>query len=73
MANIMGFIILAIIAVVFFGAVIGTIADYTIGKQDTGNVTGATSALLGLLPIVVVIGVMIGLLGVAGLKVTGKV
>lgn len=73
MANALGMIISALIAVVIFGAVIGIMTDSTIGKQDTGNITGATSTMVGLIPIFVVIGVLVAILSGAGLKVAGKI
>lgn len=71
--GVLGLIIGSIIAVVFLGATIGLIADNTIGIQGTGNVSGATSTMLGLVPIIFLIGVIVSLLGLAGLKVVGKV
>lgn len=71
--NSLGMIISALIAVVIFGAVIGIMTDSTIGKQGTGNVTGATSTMVGLIPIFVVIGVLVAILSGAGLKVAGKI
>jgi len=76
MVNIMGVVILGIIAVVFLGATIGDIADKLIGHNYNGtetNITGATSALAGLVPVVLVIVIMVGLLTASGLKITGKI
>jgi len=70
--SVLGLIIGALIAAVFLGAVIGVIADSTIGIAGTGNVTGATGTLLELIPIIIMIGVIVALLTAAGLKVAGK-
>lgn len=70
---VLGFVIGALVAAVVFGSVIPTIADNTIGISGTGNVTGATATLIDLVPLFVTIGVLLGLLTAAGLKVSGKI
>jgi len=49
----------AVIVAVVLGALIGTVTDNTIGLQGAGNVTGATSTMLGLVPLFLVIAVVI--------------
>jgi len=59
MADMMDFIIGIALAIFVFGALIGPIADNTVGRQGVGNVTGATSTLLGIVPIMAIVGVLI--------------
>jgi len=59
MADMMDFIIGIALAIFVFGALIGPITDNTIGLQDSGNITGATSTLLGIIPIMAIVGVLI--------------
>ena len=54
-----GRLIGAVIVAVVLGALMGTVADSTIGRQNTGNVTGATSIMLGLVPLFLVIAVVV--------------
>jgi len=54
-----GLIKLVIVAVVF-GALIGTVADNTIGVSGTGNITGATSTMVVLVPLFLTIAVILG-------------
>jgi len=49
----------AVIVAVVLGALIGTVTDNTIGLQGGGNVTGATSTMLGLVPLFLVIAVVV--------------
>ena len=49
----------AVIVAVVLGALIGTVADSTIGVQNTGNVTGPTSIMVGLVPLFLVIAVIV--------------
>lgn len=49
----------AVIIAIVLGALIGTITDSTIGMQGTGNVTGATSVMVGLIPLFLVIAVLV--------------
>lgn len=59
MADMMDFIISIALAIFVFGALVGPIADNTIGRQGVGNVTGAVSTLLGVVPIMAIVGVLI--------------
>jgi len=54
----MKYIIGATLAVLVLGALITTIADETVGRQGVGNITGATSVMLGLVPVILLIGVV---------------
>lgn len=54
-----GRLIGAVIVAVVLGALIGTVADNTIGRAGTGNVTGATGVMLALVPLFLVIAVVI--------------
>ena len=49
-----------------------TVADYTIGKQNTGNVTGATSAVLVIVPILYVLLPVFVILAAVGMFGKGK-
>ena len=49
----------AVIVAVVFGALIGTVADSTIGVANTGNVTGPTGIMVALVPLFLVIAVII--------------
>jgi len=49
----------AVIVAVVLGALIGTVADSTIGVAGTGNVTGPTGILVALVPLFLVIAVVI--------------
>ena len=51
-------IITMVLTVVVLGALMYTIADNTIGIANTKNVTGATAALLVLVPLFLVIAVV---------------
>lgn len=68
----MNLVIGGLIVLVLVGALLPTIADNTIGIQGTGNITGATSTLLGLTPLILIIGLVVVLLAGAGIKMTGR-
>lgn len=67
--QLMNLIIFGLVGAVLLGALLGTIADNTIGIQNTGNITGATSTLVGLVPIALLIGVVVAFFAMAGIKV----
>ncbi len=70
--TLLNLIIAGVIGAVVFGAVIGTIADNTIGISGTGNVTGATATLVDLVPLFVTIAVLIAIIGLVGIKIKGQ-
>ena len=49
----------AVVVAIVLGALLGTVADNTIGIQGVGNVTGATSTMVGLVPLFLVIAVVL--------------
>ncbi len=67
MANLVAYIIGAVIAVFVLGAFIGSIADETIGRQNVGNVTGSLSIVLGVVPVILLVGVLWKLFKGAGI------
>ena len=67
--NIFAYVILATLALVTVGSLINTIANNTVGVSGTGNVTGAGGTLYGLSFLFFVIGLIIAILGMAGLKI----
>lgn len=71
MANMIASAILAVVAIIIVGALLPTVTDFTIGLQGTGNVTGATSTVLGVVPIIFIVGFLVALL--VGMKVVSKV
>jgi len=58
MVKVMQWIVGAVLAILILGATITTIADDTLGQQGVGNITGAPSVLLGVVPILLLIGVV---------------
>ena len=66
MANYVAGVISAVVLVILVGALLGTVTDFSIGKQGSGNITGATSTILGVVPIVFLIGVLLAVLATVG-------
>jgi hypothetical protein len=50
-----------IIVLLVFGALVSTVANYTIGVANTGNVTGITGAILPLTLALLTIGLMVAI------------
>lgn len=72
MANIMQIVILLPIALILLGALGGVAIGQIFTVNQTGWDTG-TITMWNLIPLIAVVGIFIGILAVAGLKVAGKI
>lgn len=63
------FVILALLGTLIFSAVLPSIADSTVGIQNTGNITGASSVMVGLILLIVVIGFILLILKTSGIDI----
>ena len=59
-----GVLVGLIVAIIVFGSLIGTVADYTSGvNASSTNITGATHTIAGLVPLFLTIFIMMGVIG----------
>ena len=74
MANVLQIVIGGLIIAAMLGAILPTVADDTIGINTAAtNISGAMYSLVSLIPLILVIGALIGILAMVGFRVVGKV